>query len=214
MGVTRQGIIGIAEWAGIAFGAWLVLYVVVGGFRAAFTDHHGWKRALTIGYTLLLTPAAFGFGWVIGLWLWPLAVAGIAVMAIMPFRLLTKDGRDDLAYTMRWDAGRTDRSRVRCRYFSVWPRKQLRSVQNARILGWERLVIREFLSLDVGTQSLGHSIRVSSHHFDHLPGRRRLLPDHDDVVDELSMREDPFGYMLVRNERQVTHGRRREAVEG
>jgi hypothetical protein len=87
-----------------------VLYTLWGGFKAALAETDTTRRILTVIGRLLLAPLAYGAGWVMGIWLWPLALIGIFAMLITPFRLMTKSGRNDLAYTVRWGR-RRDRPR-------------------------------------------------------------------------------------------------------
>lgn len=100
--MTGSQAVAVAEVSGLAFGVLLATYTLVGGIRLAFGEGRGWQRLAIIGGSFVVAPFAYGAGWVIGIWLWPVALLIAGGLVIAPFRLLTRRGRRDLAYTMRW----------------------------------------------------------------------------------------------------------------
>ena len=85
----------------LAFAAFLTLYMLVMAIQGTRNDPM-WKRIASILIIIALSPVIFFLGFDIGLYIWPVLALGVAAMILWPLRLLTKKGRNDLMYTMRW----------------------------------------------------------------------------------------------------------------
>lgn len=86
-------------WVAVGFGVLAGVYAVVWVSAATRKSGAPWARAILVG---IASAPFIGFGcFLVGLLIWPLLVIAMMLMLISPLRLLTKGGRDDLAYSLR-----------------------------------------------------------------------------------------------------------------
>jgi len=86
-------------WVAIGFGILSGVYSIFWVSAEIRKSGAAWSRAITAG---VVSAPFIGLGaFLIGLLIWPLLVIALMLMLIWPLRLLTKGGRDDVAYNLR-----------------------------------------------------------------------------------------------------------------